>query len=255
MQNSRESISKFISLASNDLIPLESKIQREANVLSDLIRARIQYQSVDNVAQSLIAEAFNFRLLAIKLMKEKSFDFDQYFASLDEEISIKLQVAEFSELDSILSKVHLLHSEIFSSLLKTKNISSIFQVENAPLDWTFDKLNYFLEQSSRFVPENKYYKKWLEESLKMEIGLILSDWILTDKIQNNNKVYLELTSFFRKTITRFGAYSILLDVWRPGNYHTDSITNDMETLAATIRIDSGVYKKMNLSDLSNLIEN
>lgn len=256
MLSTKEPISKIITLALKEELPIESKIQREAQNLSDLIHARIQLQSIDEVATGLVPDIFDFRILVLKLMKEKTLDFDQYFKALDKEIALRLQLAEFSNLNRILSRVHLFYSEIFASILQKQNISSVHQLEETTPEMTYEELNYFIEKTLPIIPGNKYLKKWIQESLKLEVGLFLSNKILSERSQlNKEKIHLELISFFRKTIVRYGAYSIVLNVWRPKSYQDDSIANDMETLAATIRIENGIYKKMNLSDLSNLIEN
>jgi hypothetical protein len=252
----KEPLGRIIALAKiDDKIFPQKALEQKAENLIDLIIIRINSKSIEEVSESLLQEIFELRLDVIELLLEESEHLNKYWDFLGQYISVNLQLAPYSSLSSTISSVLLSYEEITSPILtkilgnSTKEILDGFKI-NRP---SYASLNHLA-----FLPsaQLKYYKKWIDASLQFELGLILSDLILTGQVKiSNERIENELVNFLQKIIIRFGAYSIFTGFWTPSESNLSNTVNSMKILAATIELDNKISTKVSKDSLFEMINN
>lgn len=246
-------IGRFIALANleKDIIP-ENIISQRVSDLVDLITIRVKEQPIEDVSESLLERVFDLRYELIEWLVDNNKDFNFILETINENISVNLQLAPYSELAKTITKVLMAYEKILSPIASNLPISmdTVFNSnQNAKL--SYGALDIF---SNHPLPQIRTLKDWMDASLKMEMGLILSDLVLTEQVKFSKKrVETELIEFLYSSITKFGAYSIFTGFWKPAEEDDSKLTNRMQILCGTIELDNQQYTTMTKDDLMNML--
>lgn len=250
-----EPIGRFIALANlnKDLIS-QNSIEQDVENLVDLIKIRINDKSIDNVANGLLSKIFDLRFDLIKWLANNDKSLSGYLDTVNNHISINLQLAPYSDLAKAISTVLLSYEQIISPILESlpDSLEEILEgtQKNKP---EYDTFKLFALHPS---PRMKYLKNWLDASLQLDVGIILADLILTEQIKfSKRRIKSELIHFLLDTITRFGAYSIFTGFWVPNKNDLSNQTNKMKIFAAAIELDNKIFYKTSKEGLFNIINN
>ncbi|MFK8104945.1 MAG: hypothetical protein AB8G15_20670 [Saprospiraceae bacterium] len=250
-----EPIGRFVALANleKNVFPQKS-IEKNIADIVDLITIRIKDKSLDEVSESLLENIFDFRFDLIEWLIDNDKDFNSYVESTDKYIAVNLQLAPFSNLAETISKTLLAYQKIISPI--SDSMSNSFEdiyedIQNNTPDYDFFKL-----LSHHPSPQIKYLKKWIDASLKLDIGLILADLILTNQVQLPKKrIKSELIDFLDSSITKFGAYSIFTGFWIPKIEDASNLTNRMKILSATTELSNKSFYKTSKEGFSRMVNN
>jgi hypothetical protein len=250
-----ESIGRFVALANLEKnIVSQASIEQAITDLIDLITIRIQEQSVDQVADSLLENVFNLRFELIEWLAKKNKDLNFYIQSFNQHLAVNLQLAPYSILANTISSVLLSYEHIiaprFESIYNSfEDITSVVQNDKP----TYSMFKMLALHPS---PQIQSVKNWIDSSLQLEIGLLVSDLILTNQLPLSNKrIEEELVEFLNRIIIRFGAYSIFTGFWVPNIDDTSNLTNSMKILSATLELNHKSFYKTSKDGLFNLINN
>lgn len=233
-----EPIGRFIAVSNLEKPALLPKhIEQDIGELVDLICLRIMRYPIETVVSGLMEYVFNLRIELFVWLAGNNKELNQYFESFGKHISVNTQILPFSRLAQSVSDVLSAYHTIVSPIWEAKEKLEI--KNNAH----YGKLQYNMLQflESHPSPQVRYIKQWVDASLRLELGLIIADLVLTNQVKLPvQKTYRELTVFLINTITRFGAYSIFTGFWAPNDKDTTMLTNRMKILAATIELDNNV---------------
>lgn len=255
MLTTNEPIGGFIALINleKDILPQKS-IKQDVADLIDLLIIRIKSKSVEEVANSLLENVFDLRIDLIEWFDNNDKDLNFYLGILNDHISVNLQLAPFSNLAETISSILLAYEKIVSPIFKTppKSFDGISEhiQKNRPTYNTLELL------SSHPFPQIQYLKKWIDVSLQLETGIILTDLILTGQIQFPKKrIKSELIEFLYSAITKFGAYSIFTGFWIPDSDDISNLTNRMKILSATIELDNNSFYGTSKESFFKMVSN
>lgn len=149
---------------------------------------------------------YDLRVKVLEWAIENKIDLNTYVASAYEK---SLEAAYLRQKHPLLNQTLHVVYEIFGSVISTasfkyslKNFDAVRAVTEQ-LEFSYTTLKV-LELMP--LPKLRYLKKVLDESLKLEIGLILSELINIGEIQAAQaQIEMELIPFLKDTIIRFGA--------------------------------------------------
>ncbi len=250
-----EPIGRFVAFANleKDLLHHKS-IEHDISNLVDLISIRSKDKSIEVVANSLLENIFNLRFELIEWLANREKDQNDYFTAINNYISVNLQLSPYSNLAETISTVLLAYENIVAPTFK--NIPNTFNEIRENIRKNRPEYDTFKLLSLHPSPQIKYLKKWIDASLQLEVGIILSDLILTNQTQFPKKrIKSELITFLCDSITKFGAYSIFTGFWKPASDDISDLTNRMKILSATTELDNNLFYKTSQDGLFNLINN
>lgn len=250
-----EPIGRFVALANleKDILSQKSIEQDVANLV-DLITIRVKDKSIEEVANGLLENIFDLRFELIKWLAQNEQGISNYLTIIDRHIAANLQLASFSKLAETISSVLLSYGNIVSPIFESQ--PNLFENIVTDIQENKSEYNSFKAFSHHPSPQVKYLKNWIDASLQLEVGLILSDLILTKQIQFPQKrIKSELIDFLLDSITRFGAYSIFTGFWTPDTEDMSKLTNRMKILSATLELDNNSGYETTKDALLKFIEN
>lgn len=243
----------FISRFSLDKIGNnESPLQNNIEKLVDLIIARSEDRKIEEVANGLKEDIFNLRFDILEWLVSEGKDKNDYFKALDTHITVNLRLSHFSKLAQAVGNVLLLYRTV--ALQSFEGISlkeHSYSIRNEkPTYSTLEML------SGHPNPRTKFIKNWVDSSVHLDIGLILADLILCDRIRlTQEKINQELIPFLDHTIIHFGAYSIFTGYFTPVDYNKNSDINRMYILATTLELNNSKFQKRNLQQIETILNN
>lgn len=244
----------FISRYSQEEFPGKSKSSLQSNIekLIDLIIARNEDRTLEELANGLKEDTFNLRFDIIEWLVDEGKDQNDYFKALDTHITVNLQLSHFNKLAEAVSNVLLLYRKIaLQSFVGISLKEHSYSIKNEkPTYSTVEML------SDHPNPRTKYIKNWVDSSLHLDIGLILADLILCDRVKLSEKrINNELIPFLDQIIIHFGAHSIFTGYFSPVDYSLNSDINRMYILASTFELDTSNFQKKNLQQLQSILNN
>jgi len=256
MLAANEPIGRFIVLANIEKDVLsKSSIEQDIENLIDLIKIRISNKSIENVSESLLNQVFDLRFEVLEWLANENKSVSNYFEKVNEIIADNLQLGNYSDLADTISEVLLTYEKIaapIANMIEGDTFEELLKniQESKP---NYEMLNLISLHPS---PQVKYLKNWIDSSLHLEIGLILSDLILTQQVKFPKKrIKAELIKFLLDTITRYGAYSIFTGFWEPEEDDVSVLVNKMKILSGTIELDNNIHYKTSKDGLFSLINN
>ncbi|HKK79389.1 MAG: hypothetical protein GVY26_08925 [Bacteroidetes bacterium] len=248
-----EPIGKFIALANLEQnLVVTTAIRQDVANLVDLIKVRIKDRSVQEVADTLREEVFELRIELIKWLANSNSNINDYLETLNNHISVNLQMAPYSNLAEAVSVVLMGYENIVRPAVQSLEPSTLRElngVVNGPLE--YDTFKVLALHPS---PQVSYLKSWVDASLHLEIGVIVAHLVLTDQIGISKKrIKSELIDFLYRSITRFGAYSIFTRFWSPDAEDHSNLTNSMKIQAATLEMDNKSFHATSKEGLFKMI--
>lgn len=229
------SVTAYMNILKNEEVN-NSYLKNAFDELVDLIIVRIERENIEDIATALKTKIFDIRLGLINLLSKKNASIENYFDLINEKILTINHAPHHVELFNTQKNILF----IFKKIIIEKNIINF---KNAQIDFQNNSPNYsaFIFLQSHPNPQTRYFIKWLDESLKLDIGLIIADMIFDKKINLDQKrIQQEIIPFLNKTIDRFGAYSIFTEFWKPDKEDYSPKTYKMQILADIIRINNGI---------------
>ena len=247
-------VGRIIALANlEENILGQGQMDHHIEDLVDLIKIRVQDTPIEEVANGLLENVFDLRFEVLEWLSDNDKDVSFFQEVIRNHIGVNLQIAPYSDLAKTISSVLLAYENILTPILEKlpSSFSKIFGGVNHKPDYeTFKSL------LSLPVPQIQYLVHWLDASLQFEIGLILSDLILTRQIEfPKERTQNELIKFLRNTIIRFGAYAMFVGLWKPDPDDATALTNSMGILSASIEVDKGIYHTTTSTGFYEMIEN
>lgn len=250
-----EQVGRIITLINleKDIFPQKSIEQEVANLV-DLLKIRVQDKSVEAAANSVLEPVFDLRFSLLEWLGEQDKGMNDYLEGFAKHISVNLQLSPYSNLAKTVATVMFALEQITSPLLNAHpNLLENARAEIQQKKPDYDTLKSFALHPS---PQIQYVKKWIDASLQIEVGLILSDLVLTNQIEfPKERVKTELIDFLMTTIVRYGAYSVFTGFWTPANDDLSTLTNRMKILSATIELDNNLFQETSKEGFFNLVNN
>ncbi len=245
------SIGKFVIFANRQKVILQDDLGLCVENLVDLITIKIKHDPIELVAQKLLPEIFDLRIKLLKWIGENEKILQNFITTINGEIAKNIQFAPYSDLSAAMAEyltiVEKINTPIFHTISNKKVKEEIISNIN------YDVFKIALSLASMPSTIIHYNQKIMETSLQWEFAWILSNLVLTNQINlEKNRIERELIPFLKKTITRYGAYAILLNIWQPSDFDSP-LVNRIEILAASIRMDNKIYNRTSLEELKELV--
>jgi len=250
-----EPVGRFIAFANLEkkLFSKKSIGQDIANLI-DLIIIRSKNNSIEEVANGLLENIFDLRITLLEWLADNNKDLKFLLTNINEYISVNLQLAPFSSLADSISDVLINYQKIVSPIFNSlpNSFKDILEtVKNNKLSYDIFKI-----LSLHPSPQVKYQKEWIDSSLKLELGLIIADLVLSNQIQFPRKrIELELIGFLNSAIIKFGAYSIFTGFWIPDTDDRSILTNNMKIFSATIELENKSFYKSSKDSFYQILNN
>lgn len=230
-----------------------NSFELEIDTLIDLIKVRIKDRSIDEISNRLLEHLFELRVSMMNWMKLQKINLSDYQSIIERNIEVNVENSSFSNLDRVVTNSLIDYEKIISPFL-----SKLPDLKGFHLNYQQNKIQYNSFKSFAFhpYPRIKFLKQWLDSSLKLDLGLIISDLILTNQIHlTEERVQTEVIEFIKGEIIKFGAYSIFTGFWIPKKDDLSDSTNKMKILAATIEMDHKIMFKTTKESISTFIQN
>lgn len=232
-------ISKFIVYAYKDSTLLDNNVLKEKiENLVDLLKFRIEGKGIEDTAKSLQSELFDIRIdLVQHLLKNQDFLKTIQSVIIAEIAKKYYHKGRLKEISITVADALDVNLKILSSLggLIEKHSTDIL---NTPTNLSLDDL-----KNPLVIPPSKEGKiifNWLDASLNFEIALIAADLVLLNEISLSDKEIKSLTTFLKEVITDFGAYSVLINYWKPDVDDEEQLIRNIKIKAATLELENGM---------------
>jgi len=220
--------------------PIQSKLVETGELLFDLISARIKKTDIAKLCKSLYPLLFDLR---IELIKEYGGP-----SEVTELVNEELSIQEEEEPDN-------LNIILINAMRQFQSISiPIIEKQLAlntdlPPDISYDTFNYF-----SLAMKSPDFKIMLDESLNFDCATaILQMYISGDLDITKKKVFEELLPFMDNSLSNYGTYAILSDLWYPTDKQLDNpLYNKMKIKASIAEIEKGNVIPMSIETLKKL---
>lgn len=231
-------------------------VVEKLNQIIDLIQFRVGKQLFAEIAESLKSNVFELRGELI------NFKFHHTTIGLKEiphftveEISQKLQGFTFPLLRETIANILEAHLKITSpSIISIEKEEKRIGVKNLVKNQiTYKELERFKSAIASDIPKIKYWFDWVDESLKLDVGLIAADLILKEKIGVNQTLVSELNQFLKRTVSQFGAYAIANGIWQPDDEDRSQLVTNMRILSGALEVELGLTQPISAKGLKNMI--
>lgn len=195
---------------------LDNKLRQ----LIDIIIFRVQHKSLEQVSSNLLDDLLEVRIKSLDWFSKENKDLHSLSTTIN---------TPYPVLNRAFKKTITTYFKIIS----TATTIRINGFDDGDII-SYSGLKKLVQ--SYPIPTLEIFVKWLESSLKLEFGIIVTALIEHNIIeQPTYQLIEELSLFLRYKIEQFGAYAILLNVWQPKeNEHGQWIEN--------IRFVASVYQ-------------
>lgn len=248
-------LSKIIALEGmgKDASNIKDAFRTAVHDFIDLVKVRIKETSIDEAANSLLPLLFKLRIFAIECLIEEGESFENLLDKFDEiakenqSLTVNKKTGEASS--DIIYYSSIINKDLFAKL----DISSFDQLDKSEI--TSPSYEAFNALKFHTSPKVRLIKDWMDASLKVDFGLILTDLILVKSVKlSDKKINQSLIPFLYNSLEVYGAHSIFTDYWTPSDEdRSDSFINRMCILAATLSLDHGLGEMVSSADLSELL--
>ena len=198
MITTRKPIGRLFVLANNQKgIIYKSSIENDIENLIDIIKIRVVENELDAVSENLLSKIFDLRFEVLEWLAINKKDFNEYFEIINKEVAQKCQVEEYSKLFNNIIDVLEIYENIVLPIVAEIGFNDLINnlLEHKPNYDTIKMLSY-LPQS-----QIKFFKNWIDASLKLEFGLIVSDLVMTKQIKfTKSRINKELIEYLNNTI-------------------------------------------------------
>ncbi len=227
-------------------------LRNKVDKLVDLIVARCADRNLEEMADVLKEDTFNIRFDLLEWIVDEGLNNKDYLESIESNISEEHLPSHFGKLAKKVAKLLELYKKIIVQILDRISFPEILN----SIGYQTPKYEALGMLSYHPNPTTSHIKDWMDSSLHLDIGLILSDLVLRGKVElSEEKIKEELIPFLDRTIIHFGAYSIFTKVYTPVDYWLDPDINRMYILATTFELDSKSHKIRDLNQVIQLLNN
>lgn len=169
-----------------------------------------QEESLEAQSEAVLLEAFSLRLAVVSAVAGEAF-WEGYVEKIVESMTELLNYHTVP-----------LAAEMDNALDFCARVAVNFQ----------DGLQLSALEDPKYLP---YIQEWLKSSLQLEVAIILGDYCLGKPVAEQQ--HKRVRDFLKQALERFGAYSILMDVWHPevGAGSPQYLVN-MQLVARAIRL-------------------
>lgn len=248
----KEPIGRYLLFAHSNQIFDKPSMENKINDLLNLIDDHVIHNNIGDLNDVILEKTFDLRLDVLELFAKKQESVHSFLEKMNTLIVKNEQLALFSNLAQIVSDILAAYHTIVGDITQSLSITHFNDLLNPPkTSITYHSFKILKLHPS---PQIRFLTKWLEESLKLEVGLIIADLILLDKIDlSNQNIEKELIQFLKQTINRFGAYSIFTGFWTPkDNDHNQLITN-MKILASILDTRHNKSNPVSIEEINQML--
>lgn len=222
--------------------PLMNKLER----FIDILTVRVHHKDLDEVSDGLLDDILELRLKAIQYFELNS----KNIHTVLKEQSPRLH-SRYENLNTAFNEVVSTHLTISSNIV-TSNFNTLFSNVQIDNSISFSGLKKLVQLYP--VPNMIDYLKWMESSLKLEIGMFVCALIENETITApKGKLIERLEYFLKNQLELFGAYAILLNVWQPNESDERQMIRNIKIVASAYELDAKNGKKISAKDLQNLL--
>jgi len=219
--------------------PISDPLQNDIEDLLDLIRIRINNSNIEELSKRLYPKIFSLRFKVYESIIERNIEVETYLKKTINITSKRQVINEHLSLKNEVENVIISHHDIVSAILlnseKERFGKKKYTSENTP---KYEQLEYLSVLPS---PQYNYLKKLIDTSLKIDVALIISEMILSGKLEyEKEKIESELIPFLRENIVKYGAYSMFIGIWKPKEF-SSSLKNRMKILSSKLEMDHGNF--------------
>ena len=235
MLQTQSPIGKLILLTYKEPNLLENSILKEkVENLIDLIKFKTQTRGIAHTASTLQNDLFEIRIELLSVLLKESNLLKRFEEIILQQISNKYYLTgEHKKLGQRIADSLEVYFKIFShlSVIISKEIANN-SIDSSQIP-SLTNLRSLLTLQPQPTKEIENYISWVEASLNFDYALIVSDLIFFDSLTLNKTVIIELEAFIKKSITDFGAYSMLTNFWHPEVDDESSLIRNIKIIAAT----------------------
>ena len=214
------------------------------NSLIDLLIIRVERNSLNNVFYSLVDKLYNLKIITLnKLISNNEFTNIDYH--ITEYIKESYLIEKNYKLNTQVIKVLETYKKIISKIQPDIKLASDIELQDVP---SFTAISKIIKSIP--IKESTFIIKWIESSLKLDFGLILSDLINEQTIPNN--IIEPLIVFLRESIEVYGASASILNLWQPDKNDEEQIIRNIKILSSKYDVQIGNFDEITENEL-NLI--
>ena len=209
----------------------------------DILRSRVQHKNFQELSESLYERMFNLRFEAVRWFVQENLSFREMLQLLENKINDQTRKPKLHKLGAAVQLVLQQYKRIVAQYLENVDFQNLRKLTDAISE---EKPDYDFFRLLELHPDNrvKFIKKWLDQSLSLETGLVIAELYILGEIEMPaRKIDEELIPFLQQTLTRFGAYSMFTGFWTPENPNEDQQTTNMKIFASTLELDFGNKNK------------
>ena len=235
----------------SDLLNFPS-LEIQVEELIDLIKYRISQKDIKVVSSELRTKTYEVRRVIIDWFVKEGRTVEEFLSEIDSKFMMPTESALFNTFKNEITNALGAYKTIYGGVADKTGLSdcSTFREQAIPPYSAFELIGKYPS------PYFQYFKKWIDESLNLDIVFALSYLILKREINiENPRIEKEIIPFLKKTITRFGAYSIFLGIWKPGENNSSQLFQNIQILASTLFMENGQYTQLKQSDFHHFLHN
>ena len=245
--------SRAIFFGSRNVNNISPSVLRNIEYIRQYIINNINKESIDFIADQLIKDLFNLKIQILPTIANSYGNYNELYhtvtTKLNNEIANKMQLSSYSKIAKIYYESLSIYQDIINdSMNKVNFFESVNELANSySLQINYDSLLLITKINN---DQSESLQKWINYSLKYELGLIISDMLLLD---NNMNRMEELYHYLKSSITYFAAYSIDLKIWYPGEDVSNQLIRNILIIAATLEKNDKHSFKISSAELHDFL--
>lgn len=226
---------------------LSRDLQNRLERLVDITSVRVQSKDLEKVSDGLLDDLLELRIASIQwIFSNNNHDI---FDIIEE--GTKPIKSPYQDLNEVYEDVMATYLKVVSNLVSNLDIN----ISNDDLDnfeMSYQGLKNLVQLSP--IPELKNFLKWMESSLKLELGFLVAALIEDKKIEKvDSKLIKDLKYFLRRKVELFGAYAIILGIWKPSDIDHSQLITNIKIVASTFQMEWQKSKPVSKIELENLL--
>lgn len=257
MRLTSESTGKFMVLANLDKsLSVQPPIYGRIKALVEGLISDTRLFSIEEAINKHILDYFYLRIDLIKWQYKNQFSINEHMEIINQQIAKNMQLNDLSYLaktstDALITIEKILASAKAIEFEYEETVTSMKFLEEPNLKPNYESFQIIAEHPN---PKFKFLKKFIDESLKIDLAIILSDLILTNYIKNFSPHKIEeLSQYIIDTITRYGAYGMFTGFWIPDPEDNSFLINRIEILESKLQLDYYKHPAITAQDFSKML--
>lgn len=245
-------ISKFIIYSYKETsIIKDISLREKLENLIDLLKIRTKEKGIEHTAKTLQNELIEIRIELIKYLIENPKMFDEL-----QKIIIKEIAKKYNHQGSLKGLCLMMADVLDVNLKMLPELGNLIEKHSSDIINTAH--NFSLEdlRNPLIMPpsrESQIMLAWLESSLNIELGLVAGDLVISNEIQISDKEIKTLIRFLKQMVTNYGAYSILINFWKPEIDDEDILIRNIKIKAAALELENGMGSLFSNDTIRELI--